>query len=367
MNRLHYIDSLRGFSLFGILLVNMLGFQYGIDNQQQLSFTGTLDSTVYFLIQLLFQGSFYPVFAILFGIGGALMYERAQMGDASFFKTYTRRLLILLGIGLFHWVILWHGDILIDYALTGLILMLLIHLNPSKLLLWIAGCFSFVAVLGLSLIGVGSGWMNQGTERAILLNGDYLELVVFRINELSIDPLIIIQILGLFLVGAVLVKSGWIQDVASCRRQWLMIALFGLIVGLAAKLPGILSDDGAITYYSYMFGGPIFGIGIIAFFILLYHRFNGGGIFLWLTYPGRTALTNYLTQSVIMGFIFYGYGLGQFEQMGMVGGSTLVVLLFAAQVMISKLWLSVFTMGPVEWLWRMGTYLKHRNIKIARR
>ena len=176
-------------------------------------------------------------------------------------------------------------------------------------------------------------------------------------NELSIDPLIIMQLLSLFLIGALLVKLRWIHDIEKNQKQWMILAESGIMIGLISKLPGLIINDAGISYFSYMAGGPVFGIGMIGTFILIFQRMNGSGLMKWWIYPGRTALTNYLSQSLIMTYIYYGYGLEQFQEIGVAEGMILVMVLFIIQVMISKLWLKYFKMGPVEWLWRAGTYL----------
>lgn len=355
MQRLDHLDSLRGFALFGILLVNMLGFQYGIRTQQHLQFESRLDETLYTVIQWFFQGSFYPVFAILFGMGGAIMYERAQAAGWSFQAVYTRRLVILLAIGFLHWTLIWHGDILFDYALAGFLLMILLPLSASRLSYWVLGGFSLVSVIGLVLIGQGPMTVNNEAERIMMKSGTYPELVAYRFGELTVDPLILIQVGSLFLIGAIIVKQGWIQDVPGCRLVWRRFALIGTLAGLTAKLPGILMADAAVTYYSYMLGGPLFGLGVIGVFLLLFHGAKGKGLFRLFIAPGKMALTNYLMQSLVMTWLFYGHGAGWFESLGILMGILLTAGWFVLQTVVSHWWLRRFTRGPVEWLWRKGS------------
>lgn len=134
--RIQLIDILRGFALFGILLVNLELFSYPV--QQLLLGSGELmtpaDRLAAWGIQVLAESKFYPIFAFLIGLGFALQVQRSETRGTHFVPLYLRRLLVLFLIGLAHAALIWVGDILVLYAVLGAILLLYRNHSPSALL-----------------------------------------------------------------------------------------------------------------------------------------------------------------------------------------------------------------------------------------
>jgi uncharacterized protein len=154
--RIDVMDILRGFALLGILLVNMGIFSFPF----LATLTGTprgnspLDAAAEFIIQWLATGKFYPLFSFLFGAGMTLQMARMEERGGKVGRFMARRLLILMGFGLLHALLIWNGDILFIYGLTGLALVLFRKLEPKLLLIW-AGVL-FAIPLALSLVSAGS-------------------------------------------------------------------------------------------------------------------------------------------------------------------------------------------------------------------
>ncbi|GEL09257.1 uncharacterized protein BCL52_2452 [Salisediminibacterium halotolerans] len=373
--RLEHVDSLRGFALFGILLVNMLAFQYGMYGFKTLS-PGTADTgdgAGLLLIEWLFQGSFYPVFSILFGFGGALMFMSAAKAGKPFYSIYARRLLILLFIGAAHLYLLWDGDILLTYALTGFVFTAFLAAQAKTILIWIVSLALFIILPALG----GDPGMNEAklfadyieAEQHILAEGTYREVLDLRISgdpyeKAGISQLAAIssfifmlgQILFLFLIGCYIAKKEWMHNLQTYRNIWQTIFWTALPAGLLLK--GMMVFTAGWDYAGYMIGGPLLGLGWIAAFNLNYFRFTRTGLNRGLAAVGKTALTNYLGQSFVMTSVFYGYGLGLFGNLGILPGILLVAVLFIMQMIISTHWLNYFTLGPMEWLWRSGTYMR---------
>ncbi len=391
-DRLHHIDSLRGFALLGILLVNMLAFQYGtVGYKFILPNLSTPDKATFSLIEWLLQGSFYPIFSIIFGFGAVMMWERAQAKSKRFKRVFLRRLLILLAIGCLHLYLIWDGDILVTYAIAGLIFLFFIKRKPKTLLIW-----ALVLVFFIN----GPGIVEESSkdqldlspyveyENNVLAKGSYLEIVYHRltVNPFekvdfgeNLDPLeqeffaaflsffsfatIVAQAVMLFLLGGYLAKKRWLHDTPTNKRILTKMVLIFLPVGVGLKGGMVFTENALLDYYGYLLGGPIAALGYIAGFILLFAKFGSTLLFQSFAYLGRMALTNYLTQSIVMTTIFYGYGLGMFSKLGISIGILFALLLIIAQVIFSRWWLKRYTFGPLEWLWRTGTYLRRQPLR----
>lgn len=137
--RIATIDILRGFSLLGILLVNMFGFYLPMPHISDLSnwFTEAQDIILQQLLDIYVQSSFYPLFSMLFGYGLAMQYVKAQSTGTNFYQFAPKRMIVLFAIGILHAVLIWWGDILTTYAFCGVFLIAFMRF-PAKGLLTFA-------------------------------------------------------------------------------------------------------------------------------------------------------------------------------------------------------------------------------------
>lgn len=392
--RLDSLDILRGVALFGILLMNIEGFAgplitsvTGVDPALQ-----GADRAVDTLIYLLVQGKFYVIFSLLFGMGFALMQQRAQaagpMAEAAFLPLYLRRSATLLAMGLAHAFLIWSGDILVTYALVALAMVLLLRELPTGGLPWLAA--ALLALAPAILFGFGLlGWLSmqvpeaagamraelaqQAAEVQALLAGEraaygpggsYPEAVVQRARDLGFVffNLIVLfwQVLGLFLLGAWYMRSGAIRDPQAWPRFHAAMRWGALPLGAAAMwlsyriLPTLPFDrldlEMGTASALQLVAGPLMGLGYLSWMLRVLPALR------WAAPAGRMALTHYLMQSLVCTLIFYGYGLGYFERLPRAWQPLFVLALFLAQVAFSHWWLARFRFGPMEWLWRGATY-----------
>lgn len=391
--RIAAMDVLRGFALLGILLMNiegmagpLMGALTGIDPVLH-----GADRVADALIYVFVQGKFYPLFSMLFGMGFAVMLMRAEAREVPFFGVYLRRVLALLAIGLAHALLLWSGDVLVTYALVGFVLLLFFRRTPvSRLPKW--GVFmlllfpAFLALGGLtgsmeaarpgSVPGFGASMAAQAQGMADLIEaqrqayggGSFAEATGQRAADLDIMlgllPMFGSQVLGLFLVGAWFVRSGAIADPAGHAATFRRLRLAALPLGLAMVLGSVALvpavDFGrmdltvAAANTLFMLGGVLMSLGYLAWIV---RGVTAGKAWLAALAPaGRMALSNYLAQSLVMTTLFFGYGLGYFDQLPRAWQPLLVFAFFALQVAWSRAWLARFRMGPMEWLWRAATY-----------
>lgn len=394
--RIQALDVVRGFALLGILLMNIEGMagplmasMTGLDPQ----LTGA-DRWVDGAIYLLVQGKFYPLFSLLFGMGFAVMLMRAEDAQRPFFSLYLRRVLALLGIGLAHALLVWSGDILVTYALMGFVLLLFFRRTPqSRLPKWGVALMLVPAVLTLSLGLLGSAMQAMPEEarasfdqamaqqavqmaaeidsqRQAYGSGTFAEATVQRLHDFtSMIGFIILYgafILGLFLVGAWFARSGAIArpdefERLHWRLRWVALPVGLAMVGASFWLEptldfGRLDLRASSAQVLQMLGGAVMALGYLGWVVRgLDCPAVAGGLNL-LAPAGRMALTNYLLQSLVMTTVFFGYGLGYFDQLPRAWQPLLVLAFFAAQVALSHWWLARFRFGPAEWLWRAATY-----------
>jgi uncharacterized protein len=394
--RIETMDVLRGWALLGILLMNIEAFVgpmmaaiTGLDP----ALTGAdriADAAIYILV----QGKFYLLFSLLFGMGFAVMMTRAEASGRPFVAPYLRRSFALLAIGLVHLIVVWHGDILTVYALIALVLLALFRHVPTGQLPWWALGFHSLAWLfsaGPLLMGAmarlapgGAAGMDKimqneaakmqaqiEAERLVLGSGSFLEALAYRAAEAPTMVFFLLfaggQILGMFLLGMWFVRSGAISDPARFPRLYAGLRWIALPVGLAMMLVSFwLMPTADFTVMS-------FGNGFATLLSMVGALLMCLGYVAWiergLSTPlapmlravapaGRMALTNYLMQSLVCTFIFYGYGLGWFDQLPRAWQVPFAVALFALQVLLSRWWLARFRYGPMEWLWRAATWLR---------
>lgn len=374
LERIQSLDVLRGFSLLGILLVNMIGFHSPINYYNPYEWWKYDDLNVYMWIDVLVQASFYPIFAMMFGYGMVIMQERSKLKGNSFSKIMVRRLAVLLLFGIIHAFLIWHGDILITYAIIGLLLLPLLRLSGPLLISIGAGVYFLpqlmmgtllvlLSFLDTSTLADFTDIINLQQSVEVYANGTFLEITKQRFHDWSYGNsagsfiVIIFMILPLMMIGAGAAKLKWLEKANNQRKKWLTIFVVFLILGLAVKmLPILFKPSISIQYIQDMIGGPLLAICYIALIVLVMSNSLMAKILKPLASAGRMSITLYLTQSLIGTLIFYQYGLGLYDQISMRTGTWLALAIYVIQVITAELWLSKFKYGPVEKLWRTLTY-----------
>lgn len=361
--RIDGIDVLRGLALLGVLVINTVTeFRVSIF-EQFLPPAGTesaIDRSLKALLAAAVELKALALFSFLFGVGLAIQFDRLA-GNPRRFILLVRRLVVLLAIGLVHLYLIWNGDILVAYAVAGL-LVLPFLLAPRWLVLMAAG----VALL-LFLIWVptmvpfpSGGWIRSLVSEAnrVYGTGGFLDVLAFRVREVSdIFPLHVMifpRTIALFLLGVLAWRTGILARPEAHRKVLLGLAAGGLLVGT-----GLTVAD------QWRLGGVVLALGYAAIVIGCMSFSVGRRMLAWAAPVGRMAFTNYLTQSVILGWIFYGYGLGLFNRLSVTAALAIALALYAAQVLSSVWWLGRYRYGPVEWLWRTLMYGRRQPMAIA--
>jgi uncharacterized protein len=396
--RIEILDVLRGLAVGGILIGNMQWFSaYGMMPEALAAQAPLADRITHFLVHFFVEGKFYSIFSFLFGFGFALQIARAQeRGDAQA-ALFKRRLFWLLVIGLLHAYLIWAGDILSVYALMGFVLLLFRTKTNEALLKWAFALMvmpilsyillyilftSFVTPEALAGIKTMQIDMWNNTVQTVP-NSGYLEIISgFNLNYIVgrymglIFDMRLPKILAMFLLGFYAYRRGFFQNISDHQPFIRRVLVYGLVLGLVgnaamaalagkeAAFPPSLAGIGGVIGYS--FGVPALALGIIALVATLWQKDLSHRLLAFLAPVGRMALTNYLLQSLICVFIFYGFGFGLYGRVGAFRSTLIAISIFLFQILISALWLKYFAYGPMEWIWRQLTYRKRLSLSLKR-
>lgn len=383
------LDVLRGIAVLGILPVNIGSFA-GPDPwtypPQTYAHYSTIDHVVEAGVDVLVSFKFMTLFSLMFGAGLLLMSERNEQRGRPVYVSYYRRMVGLAMLGLAHAWLIWYGDILFTYAVCGS-LVFVMRKRSVRALLLTAGVLFGICLLLTSLCGLAlllfARFDPAGYEQAFAFSrdavqrdiaaytGSYLQQMSVRISQaIRIESFMLFYwslwwVSGLMLTGIAYYKLGWITGEAkpaAYRRialATLPIALPLSVLLFALRWTGSLSTMGMMTWLMAPLGlaALVVSTGYLALIMLWVQR----GTLPWLRHSlaavGRTALTCYLTQSLICTFIFYGHGVGLYAQLGRTEQMGVVLAVWVVQLTVAPLWLRWFTQGPFEWVWRRFTYL----------
>ncbi|HZI13637.1 MAG TPA: DUF418 domain-containing protein [Myxococcus sp.] len=409
--RLALLDVLRGFALCGVFVSNVFMWFSGraflpraqLDAAR--ASASLLDTVVTQLYMGLVSGKFITIFSFLFGLGFAVQMSRAEARGASITPLYSRRLVVMLGMGLTHLLLLWYGDILSTYAVLGFGL-LLFRKRSDRVLLICAGLFVLVwpvistAILKLPQLlaetpEAGAALAKAATERSAAVKADALAAfsgggwldvarasTTFYVRDfLPIIAATLLTTFARFLLGLVAGRRRLFHDAPQHLRLFRRLLAWGLVAGVIGSGTGlvlqqlmmrkILTPESMPAWVPFVMA-PVRNMGELGFaavylsgLTLLFQRAAWQRVLGVLAPVGRMALTNYLSQTVISVLFFYGYGLGQVTKLGPSTSVAFCLGVFAVQVVWSHLWLSRFRFGPAEWVWRSLTYGKAQPMRLA--
>lgn len=336
-NRIHVIDSLRGFALLGLPFVNVLALWSGFMN---LSGT-TNDVWIQRFLYIFVEGRFFAIFSFLFGVGVWIFYSRAKERQDRPSILFIRRMFILFLIGVLHqWV--HPGEALLFYSILGLPIFFL-HKFPK------------LVNLLVGIIGVIIG---------------------------SILGAKVLLILPLMILGFAFGQYRIFEAAEKNQKKWLAVMIVSLIATSIAtiilwqKAPEIgsmaymehreLTDEqieANIAFYDFakqsLKLAPFYSIFYVSLLVLIVNRLKNAQGFL--NAFGRMAFTNYIGQTVLL----VGIGLWIPKEMILSYVTTMIICLVIVfvQMVFSYYWLKGFKYGPLEWLWRCGTYKKWLSIR----
>jgi len=389
------LDVLRGFALFGVLMDNLFGFTgWGYSSlayKESLS-TWPADGILGLFEQAFINGKFYSLFSLLFGIGFSIILMRNEQKGINPFKIFYRRLFILMIFGAIHLFFLWEGDILTLYALIGLFLPLFRKCKDKTLLIWAAVLIlspilidivkiilqvhtgAFLENMGHAMdkkTGIpldetaaqylyrdGAGWKEWRNWQA----GGFYYRYSYIIESNRIP-----KVLGMLLLGFYAGRKMIYTNLENYVPLFKKIRKWGFIIGIpfAISLAYFETDEknipnamGIFDTISYAFSVVPLSLAYVSTICLIWIKKKGNTKLKVLAPLGRMALTNYITQTLLGIFIYYGVGLGLGGDIGPVIFMSIGLAVYIFQIIYSNLWFRYFNYGPLEWIWRMLTYGK---------
>lgn len=402
-DRLEAVDMVRGFALFGVMLVNMFNFGAGSS-----IWTDPIDQAGFSVTRFFFETKSWRLFSFLFGFGFALQMLRADVRQANFLPTYVRRLAILFVIGMVH-TLFYRHDILMYYAELGLVLVLFRKV-PSRALLVIAVALMLAFPIERVVISTLEGPPADvpsaevrlenaqkdieeqrrthpyavGTVRDVMAeNAQGILPVIFMDVESLVGAESALAFFAMFLLGLYAGRQRFFHDVPQHIDFIRKVFYWGLALGVlgmsverllnitagyevyrdqrAAVLPQLVGD------LVFVIGSTALALGYAATIVLAAQHARWQRFVQPLAAVGRMALTIYLVQTLMFTTLFYGYGFGQVFMIGPAAVLAYAVVFFVIQILVANWWLKYFRFGPMEWLWRSLTYLKVQPIRIQQK
>ncbi len=425
-NRIKTIDMIRGFALLGILLMNIPGFGINWDAWFNI-LKGPHNTKDYYTmaaIMSFFDGTMRGLFSMLFGAGMILFtINKKELPDGpSVAEFYYRRLFWLVVFGLFNaFILLWFGDILYYYGLCGMALFVFRKTNPKWLLILGFVCMS-ITMLKSQLQWNETREKRKAYNLAVKAEKDSIKLTDEQqaakaewteIESRTAGPDTTFtnrnlrkmqsgygtiftywipmntdgEIWGLYhqwfwdgltmmFIGMALFGWGFFSNrlSTSTYAMWLLIGYgIGIPIGWLAFKEGLLAQvndfSGFVDRYHiqhqllYDVRRILLTIGHASLLLLIFRSRIVPWLMKALSNVGQMAFTNYLMQSIICTWFFYGYGFGFYNKLKFHELYYVVFSVWIFQLIFSSVWLRYFRFGPFEWVWRSLTYWKKQPMK----
>jgi uncharacterized protein len=368
-NRIEGIDVMRGLALFGVLTINIV-FEFRVSIFEQFlspdSTIPAIDRALRDVLAAAIELKALALFSFLFGVGLAIQFDRLTNNPRRL-TLLVRRLVVLLAIGAVHLFLVWNGDILVEYAVVGLVVLPFLFCRMWLTLPLAAACLILFITMPLlpPVVKFPSHfWIGEHIVQATMAygHGGFMDVLAFRIREIPAMLPLLVEIfprtIALFLFGALAWRSGILQRASEHKRLLLGIAIGGVLFGGVLTVAAQWRDLFVWPSREVMerFGGIALAAGYASGIVGLTSVPAGQRMLAWAAPVGRMAFTNYLGQSLILGWIFYGYGFGLFGKLSVSAAFTVGVVIYAMQAAVSAWWLGRYRYGPVEWLWRSLMY-----------
>ncbi len=399
VKRIQTMDVLRGFAVLGILFANISAFCEPIMRTQMPVDTWGLtldDQWAHTIREVFISGKMRSLLAILFGVGLWMQFakrralevieEQALGIDQTGIQhlpvkpkklwpgSYLKRTLLLAGIGIFHALFIWFGDILFTYALCALLAIVFVRVN-EKVLSWVIVGLIGIGVLAAAAMSISMGssaesaeslsfWKTMpiigvNAEVAAYSTGTYLSQFLHRLGMFFLNGLSLFfigpPIFGLFLLGMLLGRRGTFSGGEKAAKDIKMMMLIGLGLGIPLNLLPLLGQFfGRPELFTLVIEGgfaPILAVGILGFSLkvipllpsFLYDPFRR---------VGRVALSVYLLQSILATALFYSWGFRLYDTLAWQGQLIAVLSIMTICIVAANIYTRIFSIGPVEWVWR---------------
>ncbi|WP_130736782.1 DUF418 domain-containing protein [Flavobacterium sp. J27] len=403
--RIPSLDFLRGVAILGILFINIESFVYPNPwSSWQYGYKNPIDHHTRFWIYFLTQGKFYTMFALLFGVGFFIFMERINQKTSGLkvMDIYTRRLLWLFIIGVIHAYFIWDGDILYHYAICGLLLLPFRSMKSKNLMVVILFLSFFLFLKSYksvterqqsfaNYIETVNRTEEEKTEKDMKLIASWenrYSKKKYSISEEIVNPKptywqgvinsyenhnvhkgefyyqsLILSSLIVMILGMLLFRTGIFSNYKVWKYYWIItvsVLIVGLVINYMRYYSWTYEDHipNISTWKALLFTFPkeILGVAYVLLLNGIYQKYLKNVKLKIFTKIGKTALSNYIFQNIILGILFYGYGFALFNSYTRFELLGFVVVIWIVQIIVTFVWLRYYKQGPLEFLWRSLTY-----------
>ncbi|MGV2883155.1 MULTISPECIES: DUF418 domain-containing protein [Paenibacillus] len=365
MKRIALLDILRGFAIIGTLGTNIWLFANLGDLNKMFSnplepWWSSGDQLLQTMMLLLVNGKFLGLLTLLFGAGMEMKRQKAQREGYTWPGVYIWTCVLLLIDGLLHYTLVMEYDVLMSYAITGMIVSFIINRSRRFILIMmgITGGVHLIGITGITALLAmesGSAFNGMDTITGLYASGTWWEQVMFRLSNFGFfrtESIAIIPLnVFLFLLGALLMRAQIFSDHDSGRLKRRNLMIVGLAAGIPLNLL-LLVPGGIMDLFVRYISAPVLTLGYLGLIAYMMNKNIFPRLFNRFGEIGKMALSCYILQNIIASALFYGWGLGLGGQL-----SSLFILLMWASICVvlmifSHFWLRRFRQGPVEWVWR---------------
>jgi uncharacterized protein len=398
--RADILDILRAFALLGICMANAGYFSLYIFQKPvttQALPTATADRWLSWFHFAFIDGKFYSLFSLLFGIGFSIIFLRNKQAGRNGLAVFYRRLIILLLFGLCHSLLLWDGDILMFYALTGMLLPLFRNCSDRTLLILTIALLLSPLLFDLIKVITDGRWnisrpfllqalatdkkagiTDDNIDSWLMQHRSYNDLLTWSRSgtwwnwQLRLDSNRIPKVLGMFTLGLYVGRKKMYINLETYRSLFRKIQRWGFALGIPTGIAhawfefdhqALPAPMGLLDTLSYALNVVPLSLAYTSTIVLWYMNKRNIFFLQFIKPAGRMALTNYIMQTVLGIIIYYGIGLGLGTRVGPAIFLPAAIVIFMLQVIYSNWWFRHFSYGPLEWIWRMLTYGRWLAIK----
>lgn len=381
--RLGVVDALRGFALLAIVLLHnlehynlFLPLEFAVPEWLQ-----TVDKAAWDSMFFLFAGKAYATFSLLFGFSFYIQFHNAEKRGTDFRGRFAWRLFLLFLFAQLH-ALFYNGDILVLYSVVGLVLIPVCKLK-DKTVFWIALILllqpyewgrAIYAMINPDYVPETGHFLPYFYRAEQVTSvGTFFEVLRSNITDGQLYSNIwqvengrLFQTAALFMFGMLLGRRKYFMKSEASVRFWkrsLVCAAIAFIPLYCLKtfVPELITNESILVPYKIAvpsYANFAFMIVLVSIFTLLWFKKEVGYSWQSLLIPyGRMSLTNYITQSIIGVSIYYGYGLAMYKYAGATGSLLIALAIFTVQLIFSRWWLARHKQGPLEFLWRKGTWI----------
>lgn len=379
--RIDVADVLRGIAIGGIILIHFIEhLNFFMFPEPSSEFMATLNQGVWDTIFFLLAGKMYAIFSLLFGLSFFIQHDNQAQKGVDFRPRFLWRMVLLMLFGLFD-LLFYNGDILTVYAVCGVLIVPFIRANNKVL----AAATIFFALQPIEVFYIIKGLIDPATTslnlgsselfKGILpaqSQGSWLDVAIMGIKNgfpvnftWAIEHGRMTQTIFLFLLGVVIGRQRLFYDEGNNVQIWkhtLIVAAcaFAVILPLYYTVPEMVEVkcvSSSLEVMLKMWRNLAMMLIIVSGVVLLFYRTSARNFLIKIAPYGKMSLTNYLSQSIIGGFVFYHWGLGLYQYCGHTVSLLMGMACIALQFVFCRWWLKSHSHGPFESLWRKLTWI----------